>query len=98
MRRTPTSWPAYLDNDLDPDAVAEFEKRCLTSDVNLAETASVHQILSLLGQKVKVPEAARMRMYQLVKGREAIAPRRTRPKQPVAKEPVTKPIQPWVVP
>ena len=66
----------YLDNDLDPDAVAEFEKKCLTSDVNLAEVASVHQILSLLGQKVKVPDEARTRMYQLVKGREAIAPRR----------------------
>ena len=66
----------YLDNDLDPDAVAEFEKRCLTSDVNLAEAASVHQILSLLGQKVKVPDEARTRMYQLVKGREAIATRR----------------------
>ncbi len=45
----------YLDNDLDPDAVADFEKKCLTSDVNLAEVASVHQILSLLGQKVQVP-------------------------------------------
>ena len=54
-------------------AVAEFEKRCLTSDVNLAEAASVHQILSSLGQKVKVPDEARMRMYQLVKGREAMA-------------------------
>ena len=64
---------SYLDNDLDPEAVAEFEKRCLTSDVNLAEVASVHQILSLLGQKVKVPDAARTRMYQLVKGRETVA-------------------------
>jgi hypothetical protein len=88
----------YLDNDLDPDAVAEFEKRCLTSDVNLAEAASVHQILSLLGQKVKVPDAARVRMYQLVKGREAIAPRRTARARRAEKEPVTKPIQPWVVP
>src|SRR5262249_8975607 len=45
----------YLDNDLDPDSVADFEKKCLTSDVTLAEVASVHQILSLLGQKVQVP-------------------------------------------
>src|SRR5262249_52514259 len=77
---------SYLDNDLDPDAVAEFEKRCLTSDVNLAEVASVHQILSLLGHKVKVPDPARARMYQLVKGRETIAPRRRRAQRPGAKE------------
>jgi hypothetical protein len=89
---------SYLDNDLDPEAVAEFEKRCLTSDVNLAETASVHQILSLLGQKVKVPDEARKRMYQLVKGRETVVPRRDGPARPVVKEPVTKPIQPWVMP
>ncbi len=88
----------YLDNDLDPDEVAEFEKRCLTSDVNLAETASVHQILSLLGQKVKVPDAARKRMYQLVKGRETVVPRRDGAARPAVKEPVTKPIQPWVMP
>ena len=88
---------SYLDNDLDPDAVAEFEKRCLTSDVNLAEVASVHQILSLLGHKVKVPDEARTRMYQLVKGRETTRSRR-RPARLAVKEPVTKPIQPWVVP
>src|SRR5581483_7363017 len=41
----------YLDNLLDPEDVAEFEKHCLRSDVHLAEVASVHQILSLLGQK-----------------------------------------------
>src|SRR4051812_39089613 len=47
---------SYLDNELDPEAVAEYEKKCLTSDVNLAEVASVHQILSLLGQRVRVPD------------------------------------------
>src|SRR5437899_1323036 len=46
---------SYLDNELDPDRVAELEKKCLTSDVHLAEVASVHQILSLIGQKAKVP-------------------------------------------
>jgi len=94
----PNMVAAYLDNDLDPDAVAEFEKKCLTSDVNLAEVASVHQILSLLGQKVKVPAEARSRMYQLVKGRETIHTKREESKQPAAPEPVTKPIQPWVLP
>ena len=90
---------SYLDNDLDPDSVAEFEKKCLTSDVNLAEVASVHQILSLLGQKVQVPPEARTRMYQLVKGRETVAPPKGSPKRlPPAPEPVTKPIQPWIAP
>ena len=63
----------YLDNELPPDDVTEYEKRCLTSDVNLAEVASVHQILSLIGQKAKVPPESRHRMYRLVKGREAVA-------------------------
>ena len=66
---------SYLDNDLDPESVAEYEKQCLTSDVKLAEVASVHQILSLLGQKVRVPAEAKARMYQLVKGRETVRPR-----------------------
>jgi len=89
---------SYLDSELDPDAVAEYEKKCLTSDVNLAEVASVHQILSLLGQKVKVPAAARSRMYQLVKSREAIRSRKPRARRSEVLEPVTKPIQPWVLP
>jgi hypothetical protein len=88
---------SYLDNDLDPEAVADYEKKCLTSDVNLAEVASVHQILSLLGQKVKVPAEARTRMYQLVKGREALRARAADAKKANALEPVTKPIQPWDV-
>src|SRR4029079_3367159 len=58
----------YVDNDLEPDQVAEYEKKCLNSYVNLAEAASVHQILSLLGQKVQVPGETKARMYQLVKG------------------------------
>src|SRR3954469_6126504 len=49
----------YLDNELPPDEVTEFEKRCLASDVHLAEVASVHQVLSLIGQKAKVPVEAR---------------------------------------
>jgi hypothetical protein len=89
---------SYLDNDLDPEAVAEYEKKCLTSDVKLAEVSSVHQILSLLGQRVKVPAEARTRMYQLVKGREALPPRAPDAKRAQVPEPLTKPIQPWVVP
>ena len=50
---------SYLDSELDPDAISDYEKKCLSHDVVLAEVASVHQILSLLGHKVKVPAAAR---------------------------------------
>jgi len=89
---------SYVDNHLDPEQVAEYEKKCLTSDVNLAEVSSVHQILSLLGQKVHVPGEAKTRMYQLIKGRESIPPPRRDGVSPAAAEPVTNPIQPWVAP
>ena len=89
---------SYLDNDLDPEPVAEYEKHCLTSDVKLAEVASVHQILSLLGQKVRVPAEAKLRMYQLVKGRETVRERAPAARRPQSPEPLTRPIQPWVDP
>lgn len=89
---------SYLDNELSPEEVAEFEKRCLTSDVHLAEVASVHQILSLIGQKAKVPTEARHRMYHLIKGRESVAPKAPRASQAIEPEPVSEPIQPWVTP
>jgi hypothetical protein len=89
---------SYLDNELDPEVVAEYEKRCLSHDVILAEVASVHQILSLLGHKVKVPAAARARMYQLVKGRDSTRTTRASNARADLPEPVTKPINPWVVP
>jgi hypothetical protein len=88
----------YVDNDLDPDQVTDYEKKCLTSDVNLAEAASVHQILSQLGQKVHVPPEAKARMGQLVKGREGIPKPQTDGAKPRTPEPVTKPIQAWVAP
>lgn len=63
---------AYLDNELGAEQVAEYEKRCLNSEVHLAEAASCHQILSMIGQKAKVPPEARHRMYRLVRGRESV--------------------------
>ena len=86
----------YLDNDLDPDQVAEIEKKCLVSDVHLAEVASVHQILSLIGQKAKVPVEARHRMYQLFKGREAVKPEASRASRQTEPTPRSEPIQPWI--
>ncbi len=88
----------YLDNELEPDQVAELEKRCLTSDVHLAEVASVHQILSLIGQKAKVPVDARIRMYSLVRGREAVQARVHKALHPEDVSPVSEPVQPWVTP
>ncbi len=89
---------SYLDNALNPEQVADYEKRCLTSDVNLAEVASVHQVLSLIGQKAKVPADARQRMYRLVRGRETTRPAtnpRTSIPAPVLKSTGVKPISPW---
>jgi hypothetical protein len=87
----------YIDNELDPDQVGEFEKKCLTSDVHLAEVSSIHQILSLIGQRAKVPIAARNRMYQLVKGREALRPKHHEGGQEeLDTNPLAQPIQPWV--
>ena len=87
----------YIDNELDPEQVAEFEKKCLMSDVHLAEVSSVHQILSLIGQKAKVPNEARLRMYQLVKGRETLRPKKDG-ESPADDDPLAHPIQPWVTP
>lgn len=87
---------SYVDNDLDAEQVGEYEKKCLSSDVNLAEAACVHQILSLLGQKVHVPVEAKARMYQLVKGRESTPVARGDGVKPAVRAPVTEPIQPWV--
>lgn len=86
----------YLDNDLDPEAVAAYEKKCLSSDVDLAEAASAHQILSNLGQKVPVPPEAKARMYLLVKGREA---HRARPSDGAVEKPKVDDAElaPWAV-
>ncbi len=87
---------SYLDNELDQDLVPEYEKLCLTSDVHMAEVASVHQILSLIGQKAKVPDEAKNRMYHLVRGRETIAKRARPSHAAAAADP--EPIGPWVTP
>jgi len=90
---------SYLDNQLGDDAVNDFEKKCLTSDVHLAEVASVHQILSMIGHKAKVPADARSRMYRLVRGREASAnkpkSRPVRPSKSVEPEAQSHPTVRW---
>ncbi len=93
---------SYLDNELSAEQVAELEKRCLTSDVHLAEVASVHQILSLIGHKAKVPAETKARMSRLVRGREASRADPGRPikpadaaKQEVSQAPARRPITSW---
>jgi hypothetical protein len=94
----PATVAAYLDNELPSDEVAEFEKKCLESDVQLAEVASVHQILSLIGQKAKVPTEARHRMYRLIKGRESVAPRASASHADSEPEPAAALLPPWQPP
>lgn len=60
----------YLDNVLPPARVVEIEKHLLESDQDLAEFASVHQILSLvLGKPADVPQSAKEQAYKVLTGR-----------------------------
>jgi hypothetical protein len=81
----PNDMAEYLDSVLTPARVADLEKRLLEHDSDLAEAASVHQILSLvLGKPSEVPGRARERAYKLIRSRhvphieqEPIGPIRT---------------------
>lgn len=69
----------YLDNIAAPEQIASIEKVCLDSDVELAEVAAVHQVLTLiLGEPVDIPAETRERMYKIVpKGKiPAVVPTR----------------------
>jgi len=61
----------YLDDQLTPELVALVEKEVLSSDFSLAEVASSHEVLGLLGDPIQVEDRLRKRLVGLNPHRSA---------------------------
>lgn len=70
MAGDPNLSSEYIDNSLDPELVAEFEKLTIGSDILLSEVAEAHQILAKLAE-VDAGVSGRLR-NRLYKATEAI--------------------------
>src|SRR3954447_22361620 len=104
MGLDPNSVAEYLDNVMPPDALGDFERICLESDVHLAEAAACHHVLTMvLGQPADVDPIARQRMYTIIteadqRKKLRIEPAHTRPAVAVAPSiAVVSPGQPVLV-